>query len=166
MSALNAIRNHPLHLALALVLAFGAWVAYDVSAGLRRSNQARLDPPPVDAPSVVELQPPPFFDNTNGVAQARDGARPGVVTADLIPKLQLGMARVAVEELIGQPPAGLVHPVTMVDGKFIYRASYLANLDSGPPMSAPAPRSIIALEFDAGRPGHPLLKVHVPDPMS
>jgi hypothetical protein len=151
MNALNAIRNHPLHMALALAMAFGVWVAYDASSP--RST------PPHDNPIIAEVSmaAPPVVEPAK---------HPGIVTADLIPKLQPGMARVAVEELIGQPPAGLVHPVAMVDGKFIYRASYLANLDSGPPMSAPAPRSIIALEYDAGRPGHPLLKVHIPDPMS
>ena len=166
MSVLNTIRNHPLRLALLLVLAFGAWVAYDSSSSKPYRQTEPFDTLPAEPPGVVVSMPASKLYFQQNAGQARDGSRPGVVTADLIPRLQPGMARVAVEELIGQPPASLVHPVSVVDGKFIYRATYLANLDSGPPMSAPAARSIIALEYDAGRPGHPLLKVHIPDPMS
>jgi hypothetical protein len=158
MSILNAIRNHPLHLALALVVGFAAWVAHDAYPDVRKYEPGDGPPPPNF--TAVSVQPSDQMLNV----QPRDPSKPGVVTADLIPRLVPGMARVAVEELIGQPPASLVHPVAMVDGKFIYRASYLANLDAK--SAAPAARSIIALEYDAGVPGHPLLRVHIPDPMS
>jgi hypothetical protein len=160
MTLLNVLRNHPVALAGVLLAAFAAWVAAD-SAG-RPAPVSDLQAPPVDTPRVVELQPPSPDDFRITLAP-----RPGVVTADLITRLHPGMARAAVEELIGHPPAALVHPVAVVDGRFIYRASYLANLESGFDRNAsPAARSLIAIEFDAGSPGHPLLKVHIPDPMS
>jgi len=163
MTSLNGIRNHPLALAGVLLAAFGAWVAFD-AAGRPRHGDGPLDAPQVGMPSVAELKPPVMNDAFQ--SPVRDPYRPGVVTADLIPRLHPGMARAAVEELIGVPPASLVHPVAVVDGKFIYRASYLANLDSsGDRAISPVPRSLIAIEFDAGSPGHPLLKVHI-DPMS
>lgn len=162
MNLLTAIRNHPLSLAAGLLLAFGGWVAFD-AAGRSRAPDEPLNAPPVNVPSAMALKPP-HLDDTVQIAPARDPFRPGVVTADLIPRLQPGMARAAVEELIGVPPAALVHPVSIVDGKFIYRASYLANLESGADQFSPVPRSIIAIEFDAGSPGHPLLKV-LTDPM-
>lgn len=159
MKLLNVVRNHPVALAGVLLAAFAVWVALD-SAG-RASPSEEVPAPPVDIPTVAELKPPALND---GPALS---SRPGVVTADQISRLHPGMARTAVEELIGLPPAGLVHPVSLVNGKFIYRASYLANLDSSFDRNAfPAPRSLIAIEFDAGAPGHPMLKVHIPDPMS
>ncbi|MFO0805620.1 MAG: hypothetical protein U0791_21165 [Gemmataceae bacterium] len=155
MTLLNVLRNHPVALAGVLFAAFAAWVASDFA------GRAVPPAPPADALQVVEIQAPPS-DDLQLPAQ-----RPGVVTADLLTRLQPGMARAAVEQLIGLPPAGLVHPVAVVDGRFVYRASYLANLESGFGRNAsPAARSLIAIEFDAGSPGHPLLKVHVPDPMS
>lgn len=159
MPVLNAVRNHPLRLVLSLLLAFGAWVAYDASSGPRCSNEP-LDAPPVDTPRVAELPIPQMNDHSNS-AQARDNPHSVVVTADLR-HLQPGMPRIEIEKLIGPPHEGLVYPVAMVDGKFIYRASYSANLGSSSPASAPVARTVISLEFDAGRPGHPLLAIQLP----
>ena len=102
MTLLNVIRNHPVALATVLLGAFGAWVAID-SSGRSKPPTEDLDAPPVNAPMVAELKPPA----NDGIQFSRDPSRPGVVTADLIPQLQVGMARAAVEELIGLPPAGL-----------------------------------------------------------
>jgi len=164
MKPMQFLRNHPLLLAVIVVIAFGSWLVYD---GL---------PPPATPPDgasplrVAEVSLRVLPEDPLAGTRLRDPSRPGVVTADLITRLHPGMTRVDVEELIGLPPAGLVQPVSSVDGKLIYRASYLANLeprrDSVPAGASPSPRSIIALEYDAGRPGHPLVKVHIPDPMS
>lgn len=163
MNLVNTVRNHPLRLAVGLALAFASWVAYDASNGVRVPQNTPVGPP-LDVPHVAELKPP-MMQDASQVASTRAPFHPGVVTADQLPRLQLGMARAAVEELIGRPSAGLVHPVAVVEGKFVYRASYLANLDSGADPTAP-PRSMIGLDYDAGRPGHPLLRIHIPDPMS
>jgi hypothetical protein len=164
MALVQWIRNHPLALAGVLVAAFGVWLAAD-------ATREETPQPPFQPPEVFTTSRALPADPTK-TQRTRDLLRPGVVTADLIPRLHPGMARVEVEELIGPPPAGLVQPVANVDGKLIYRASYFANLDakpdapSGSATPAPTPRSVIAIEFDASRPGHPLLKVHLPDPMS
>ena len=66
----------------------------------------------------------------------------------------------------------MIHPVRNVGGRLTYRASYPANLDqprTAPPgevFPAPIPKSMIGLEFDLTTPGHPLVKVYIPDPMS
>jgi len=167
MKLLRFVQNHPIVLGSILLLGFGAWLSYDA---LRQREPAAIPLPPEnsqpDAHRFVQKRLP------EPLVPFRDPSRPSVVTADLITQLQPGMTRVEVEELIGLPPAQLVHPVSKVDGRLTYRASYLANLEPprGQPAGAapliPAARSMIALEYDATRPGHPLLKVYVPDPMS
>lgn len=166
MKALQFIRNHPIILGSVLAAAFATWIAFDSS-----SEPQTFTPLPTGLPQQSSVTGPRILpEDPTGIAQrTRDPLRPGVVTAELIMRLHPGMPRVDVEELIGLPPAGLVQPVASIDGKLTYRASYLANLDSmreSQPGAAPVPRSIIAIEFDASRPGHPLVKVHIPDPMS
>lgn len=169
MNVLPFIRNHPMVLGGVLAAGFATWLVVDAFP----SQPAEVEPfsgelVTVHSPNVAD----PSTGDPAGLAQ-RNGnpVRPGVVTADQIARLHPGMSRVEVEELIGLPPAGLVQAVASADGRMTYRASYLANLDSlhetqmGSGNSA-VPRSIIAIEFDASRPGHPLVKVHIPDPMS
>jgi len=161
MKGLSLLRDHPLILAGVL---FAAWFAYDATSTPPEVHNGGPESVPggkrLAEPTVAVLEEPVFG------TVARDPFKPGVVTQEQISRLTPGMARVEVEGVIGVPPAGLVHPVSNVDGRFVYRASYLANLDPRREASIPAPRSIIAIEFDASRPGHPLVKVHIPDPMS
>jgi hypothetical protein len=165
MKALHILRNHPVILGSILLVAFAGWLAHDAMP----REQASL---PSDEPQPRLVQVPKRLPQPPFPLPLRDPSRPSVVTPDMITQLQPGMARVEVEELIGLPPAGLVHPVSNVEGRLTYRASYLANLEPSralPPGAAPlnpAPRSLIGLEYDASRTGHPLLKVHIPDPMS
>ena len=88
------------------------------------------------------------------------------------------MTRVEIEELIGPPSVDHVQAVTISDGQMRYRTAYEID-DLGPPMTVrpfashrrsrtPAPqtpRSMIALEFDASQPGHPLIEIVYPDPL-
>ncbi|HEY3789114.1 MAG TPA: hypothetical protein VGL71_09675 [Urbifossiella sp.] len=170
MKPLRFLRDYPMAIAVVLVLGFAAWLAYDAC------KPPNYSPPPLAiGPNTTQVHSPrPLPENPAlKLARSPDPSRPGLVTADLITRLHPGMARVEVEELIGTPPAELVHPVANVNGRFTYRASYLANLEKshttpgpGAISAAPPPRSMIGVEYDASRPGHPLVKVHIPDPMS
>jgi len=166
MRLIRAVRNRPALLLAAAAVGFGAWVVWD--AVTPRREEAALRPGGlggVEGLNPVDLLGPPV----PGPRQVRNLPRPGVVTADLIPRLQPGMSRTAVEDLIGPPPDDQLQPVQNVDGRLTYRASYPANLGPVMPLppgtTAPGPMTI-GLEFDATRPGHPLVKVHIPDPMS
>ncbi|MBY0458609.1 MAG: hypothetical protein K2V38_14815, partial [Gemmataceae bacterium] len=72
-----------------------------------------------------------------------------------------------------------IAPVQVTEGGLTYRVAYEA--DFGPPPTvrpvqpltkgtdkgARAPAvPLITLEFDATRPGHPLVRVHIPQPLS
>lgn len=167
MKALQFVRNHPIVLGSVLAGLFACWVAFEDTGAPQN-----FTPLPTGLPQQSSVSGPRVLpEDPTGTSRSRDPFRPGVVTAELITRLHPGMTRVDVEELIGLPPAGLVQPVSSADGKLTYRASYLANLDSlreSQPQNPgnPVPRSIIAIEFDASRPGHPLVKIHIPDPMS
>jgi hypothetical protein len=97
--------------------------------------------------------------------QPLDLREPGVITAEVVSRLQPGMPRAEVEGIVGLPPADLVQPITANNGRFTYTTSYLANLEpTAHPLVGPRPipRTLIGLEFDATRPGHPLVKIHLP----
>lgn len=158
MQALQFLRRSPLTLLAVLLVAFGVWVASDL----------RTDPPPPTVPPSVsrEFPAPPEPED-----RVPSWTEPQVVTQDMVARLQPGMPRAEVEAVIGRPPATLVQPVTEVDGRFVYRTTYLANLDELPPATIrdisrkptfrPAVvKTVIALDFDASQPGHPLIRVH------
>jgi hypothetical protein len=157
----HVLRNNPLVLLGVVVLGLGSWFVAD-AVGLFQPDPLEPIPLPQQGPVAVQAAAPPV---------ATDETPPGVVTAEVVPHLQPGMSRASVEEIIGVPPADLVHPVAEVEGRFTYRATYLANLDppepntvrpvAGRPVIRPIPKSLISLEFDASAPGHPLLRVHV-----
>ena len=161
MRFVHAVRNRPVLLLAVAVAGFGGWVVWDAVTP-RQKNDLLLPDVGVGVDRAPEVSGPGMF-------PARRLPRPGVVTADLIPRLQPGMTRTAVENLIGPPPDDQLQPVTNVEGRLTYRASYPANLGPAvplPPGKAAPGRVTIGLEFDATRPGHPLVKVHIPDPMS
>jgi hypothetical protein len=91
------------------------------------------------------------------------------------------MSRIEVEGLIGPPTADQVLPLMVADGRVTYQTAYPVDLDPTPlrtirpfgrrlpPVTAlddEDPRAnLIALEFDASLPGHPLVTVHYLDPL-
>jgi hypothetical protein len=81
--------------------------------------------------------------------------------------LKTGMSRTEVEWLVGAPLAPNIHPATQVDGSITYRTSYEADLNLlVRPDSLPSGTSTrVDLEYDATKPGHPLLAVYYPDPL-
>src|SRR5438067_10234043 len=105
---LQFIRNHPVALAVALGLGFAAWLAADA---VRLPSASGPSIPSADGLEIRAQRLLPT-DPNDSFFRSRHSSHPGVVTSDLLPRLQPGMARVEVEELIGTPPAQLVHPVS------------------------------------------------------
>lgn len=164
------LRDNPLLLFGVVAIAFGAWVLGDRLVPKKNAQQVGIQySPPIAHHSQVTT----FEADTSTTESVRS---PGLVTPELVPQLRPGMSRSEVEALIGPPPADLVTPVVESNGRMTYHASYLANLDAPAPKpenfsrrSVPAPqpvaKSVISLEFDATRPGHPLVRVQYADPL-
>lgn len=98
------------------------------------------------------------------------------IPSEVLPRLKAGMTRVEIEEILGPPAASSLQPVSLADGRTTYQTAYeLADPD--PPATVrpirrvPTPRdpvqpkSVVALEFDASKPGHPLINVLYLDPL-
>jgi hypothetical protein len=170
MRLLRAIRENPRTVLGVAVAVLISWIVADLSKA-----KGPL-PPPNSALRGAELpelvQPIP--------AQALMPTAHGTlaVSVAVLPKLRPGMTRVEVEDLLGPPTADRVEPVTIANGRMRYRTTYeLDDLD--PPMTIRPiqfgarilpppprhPRSLVALEFDASQPGHPLVEVLYPDPL-
>ncbi|MCI0700409.1 MAG: hypothetical protein L0241_04950 [Planctomycetia bacterium] len=181
MRPLRFIRSHPVLVLGVLVAAFAGWVWIDVF----REKEPRLVGGPeggnpnldVDVPTFegeVVLEPAP----QRRVLPPNEGEKPNPQrTARVLPKLKPGMTRTEVEGLVGVPAPQDIHPVRVSNGKVTYLASYDADLAPiqtvrpirpTHPMGQPTPpatRTFVTLEFDATKPGHPLIEVHYPDPL-
>lgn len=168
MRPLSFVRRNPLLVLGAFVVAFAVWVLSD-STGPRESVAPAA---PVDVPGDVQRQrfiPLPVEDGGEPVRVTPQG------TAQALPKLKPGMTRTEVEGLVGAPVAGNIYPATVHDGRVTYHTQYEADL--APPATVrpigrtrplpqpAAPRALVTLEFDATKPGHPLVGIHYPDPL-
>ena len=100
------------------------------------------------------------------------------VTVGMLPKLKPGMTRIEVEQLLGPPAADQLQPVTQTNGSPTYCTAY-ELIDSEIPMTirpiqpktaripdrSAETKTHVTLEYDASKPGHPLIEVHYPDPL-
>jgi len=173
MRPLRFIRRHPIALLGAFVLAFGVWLWRD---SLPDGQPQAQDPGDVhlmavQAPPIRKLPLPPGVEDPEKAKPAPQG------TAEALTKLKPGMTRSEVEGLVGAPSPDRILPVTVADGRVTYQTAYEA--DFGPaatvrpitprphgPRAAPArERTLVTLEYDATKPGHPLLGIHSPDPL-
>ena len=158
-------RDHPVALFAVVAAAFGTWVAADL---LRPPAQPPA-PPPAEEVGQLTVVGPEFLPPTRTVT---------VVPRTKLPQLRPGMSRVEVEDLLGTPLPEQLSPITVQDGRVTYQTTYPVDLDPVPlntvrefshPPRPPAPRTvpttILTLEFDASRPGHPLLRYQYPDPL-
>src|SRR5688572_15652019 len=109
MAVLDPIRRNPVALFAVAVAGIGAWIVAEFLA----------PPPPLTERPLIAGGPQAAF--TEG-PPLPIGMPPAALT--VLPKLRPGMSRVEVEGLLGSPPADAVHPVTVSDGQFRYRASY------------------------------------------
>jgi hypothetical protein len=178
MRLLRFVRQHPIALLGVFVVAFVVWLWRDsfpdhqdqANPGDLRIVKAEV-PLRRTLPALPEdEQPPPV---------PPQGTPQGKVQA--LSRLKPGMTRVEVEGLVGAPQATDIHPATIADGRVTYHTSYEADLEPPPtvrpirplphnpktrdPMAQPNTRTLVTLEFDATKPGHPLLGVHYPDPL-
>lgn len=150
MRATALLRNHPVALFGLVVAGLVAWVAADAPG-----------PPawalPADAPGSVPPGPWALTgarpdDLTPGARRTPD---PGAVDPSLFDRLLPGMTRRDVEILLGVPSADRVAPIT--PDRLTYRTTYPVH-----PCQSAGQCPPVALEYDASRPGHPLVKVHRP----
>jgi hypothetical protein len=173
MRVIPFVRRHPIAVLSLFALAFIVWVWRDMVPG------------PAPAPQLTQVEvptlpPPPF-------PQKRlfpvDGERPNPPpqgTVQAISKLKPGMTRTEVEGLVGIPAPQDIHPATIIDGRVTYHTTYEADLEPPPTVRPirrfprpppsdldqhPKARTLVVLEFDATKPGHPLIDVHYPDPL-
>ena len=170
MRLLRFVCRHPIALLGVFAAAFVVWLWRDT---LPVEPQVMV----VDGTHRPALQrrpipgPPSFEDAGPAKPTPQD-------TAQVLSKLKPGMTRAEVEELVGLPAAGDIHPATVADGKVTYHTSYEADLGPAPtvrpariprprvqPGEANPPRTLVTLEYDASKPGHPLLGIHYPDPL-
>lgn len=168
----RGIRNYPGLLLTLAGLGLAAWVAHDLltpAAGPRPQLLPEVLHGPVNADvgdvaapieELVARRPPP--------------------SAAVLPRLKPGMRRVEVETLLGPPEADDLTPVSTADGRTTYRMAYefadpdpvvtVRPIHAGRPRVIPSAdvklvKSFVALEFDATRPGHPLVAIHYLDPL-
>jgi hypothetical protein len=167
MRLLRPIRENPLIVLGVAVVVLIAWIAIDLSKGPLAPAHTSLGQ--TDFVELALPLPP------QALMLPAPGAAP--VSVAVLPKLRPGMTRAEVEDLLGPPTADRVEPVTIQNGRMRYRTTYELD-DPGVPMtvrpiqfrarilpSPRAPRSLVALEFDASQPGHPLIEVLDPDPL-
>lgn len=174
MRLLRTVRQNPIAILYLAVIGMITWVAVDLAepgkprkeAAVPQLAEVEAGPSLVfpavvaalDRPLIRKLPPPPH-----------------ALLADLLPKLRPGMSRAEVEILIGAPASDRV---TAVDDRLTYRTAYeLAETETPmtirpirPGARVPAPTlaadpALVALEFDASRPGHPLLEILFLDPL-
>jgi hypothetical protein len=159
------LRLRPIVVLVGGVCAFAAWLWYE---SVYPNNK-----PVVTNNGFVphkRLLPPPVADTP-------------VLAPTVLPKLRPGMPRTEVEDLLGAPAPTDIHPATVAGGRVTYFTAYetdlapvptvrstrpIASMGRQPPSdknAARPPRTLVTLEFDATKPGHPLVGVHYPDPL-
>ena len=171
MRLLRLVRRHPIALLGVFAAAFVVWLWRD---SLPVNPQVMT----VEGPPRPPLQPRPFPAPPN-FDELEAGKPTPQDTAQVLSKLKPGMTRAEVEGLVGLPADGDIHPATVADGRVTYHTSYEADLGPAPtvrptriprPRTQPGepnstPRTLVTLEYDASKPGHPLLGIHYPDPL-
>jgi hypothetical protein len=177
MRVLSRIRDNPLVLLTVAVIALVAWVAIDLTTTAPKKQP--VDPAAASDDAAdhdlnrLTLRVPPAPIPVDAVVAITDTP---TVPLTVLPKLKPGMSRVQVETLIGLPVAERIQPVTASEGRLTYRTAYDLG-EADPPMTIrpirPPPRipqpgqppALIALEYDASQPGHPLVEVLYSDPL-
>jgi hypothetical protein len=168
MRLLHWFRDRPVVLLVVVVAGLGAWIVSDLTLSRQTPSSG---PPP---------QFPPFSlaaDQATMTLPDRSPVRVvSAVPRDKIPHLKPGMSRVAVEDLLGAPHPEQLGPIRVEqDGIATYQTVYTIDLDPLPqntikprllpprPLGQTTTEPVLTLIFDASRPGHPLLRVKLPD---
>jgi hypothetical protein len=144
-------RDYPVVVLCVVTLAFLVWLWRDaVAAPLPTLGAAEPAPVLAVLTEPMHVAPPPVI---------RPAPRE---VAQVLSQLKTGMTRAEVEVLVGVPEANDIQPATVSGGRVTYRTCYEAELEPAP--AAPKGRTLVTLEFDASKPGHPLLGIHYPNP--
>lgn len=173
MRLIRSVYRNPVAVFGLFVLAFGGWVLVD---SFRKPEPKFVEVNPYDY-QLIGIEAPPL----NGLPPRPEEkpCAPPQATAEAIRKLKPGMTRTEVEVLVGAPAANDIHPASVNDGRVTYHTTYETDQDLDPPATVrpihtprpaakdPNPRgkAIVKLEFDATKPGHPLVSVQFPVPM-
>ena len=173
MWLIRSVLQHPIAVLACFAVAFVIWLWRDSlpigepanhnSSVAQRGTAENMSEGPVRPPPPIPLGFPgkKWKTTQNG-------------SAELIAKLKPGMTRAEVDGLVGIPAPEDISPVTVVDGKMTYQTTYDADLGAPSTIrpiqstgsgSAQKARTLITLEFDATKPGHPLLSVTFPKPL-
>ncbi len=179
MRPLHCVRRHALAVLGLVVLAFVVWVWQTAF----RTDEPRIAGPQPNELSLANM-PQAMTDDQipDNVTVPLDRDKRGKPnpreTAQELPKLKPGMTRVEVEGLVGIPAPQDTHPATVSGARVTYRTSYEADLELPttirpfrhfrPPVHHDpkrGDRTLVTLEYDATKTGHPLLGVHYPDPL-
>ena len=175
MRLIRFTRRHPIALLTVIAVAFVTWIWWDA---LPKREADQTDEARAPAPTRRPLPRPEALETVDLSLSPDAGPR--------LAKLKPGMPRAEVEKLVGPPAAHNVSPATVVDGRVTYHTAYEADFGpaptvrpihpgprlptpAGPAAPAvarePAGRMLVTLEFDATKPGHPLVEVHYADPL-
>lgn len=127
-------------------VAFGVWVW--------RSASREVAPPNVNLPAGGRK--PSLKAQLAEDEEVTDTAQ----TARSLSDLQPGMPRTAVEQFLGNPPQS-TQPAAVRNERVTYCVTYQVTL--APAGRAPT-RTSVTVEFDATKPGHPLIGVRGPVP--
>jgi hypothetical protein len=169
MQALQRIRNNPIVVLGVLIVALFVWITMDLlsppsppQVAISRGDgtvkkKAKFVPVPSEDIPPVHSTP---------------------VELGMLPKLKPGMTRTEVEQLIGPPEPDQIQPVTQTNGSLTYCTAYelvgsqplmtirpIQPKASRIPNKPAEPKSHVTLEYDASKPGHPLIEVHFSDPL-
>jgi hypothetical protein len=167
MRILHTLRRNPVAALLIVVAGIGGWLA----AGLRKTPT----PPQLTQQLTPRPPLPPIGEYLAGLNHPVTERH--IASMSNLPKLKLGMTRVEVEDVIGPPAADSLRPITVTDGRATYQTAYdLAEPDlpstvrpiKARPRILPRPatsQALVALVFDASKPGHPLLEIRYLDPL-
>ncbi len=176
MQMLRYLRRHPLLVLGAIAVAFVGWLWRDA---VTESLRGPLEPE-VAHFEIVGVPPDHQRPTLTLDTDERPQPNPNEKAQSLF-RLKPGMTRAEVEGLVGAPTADHIHPVTVLDGQVTYSTSYEADLGPAPtvrpirphhrlPIPAAQPRqatgpTVVTLQFDATKPGHPLMGIFYPDPL-
>ncbi len=173
MWLIRSVFQHPIAVLACFAVAFVVWLWRDsLPIGESTDPDASVaQGPAAEHPSEGPVRPPPpipqgFPSKQWKIAQSN--------STNLLAKLKPGMTRAEVDGLVGIPAPEDISPVTVADGKVTYQTTYDADLgvpSTIRPLQSPKsgaaqkPRMLVTLEFDATKPGHPLLSVTFPKPL-
>jgi hypothetical protein len=166
MKTLHGIRNYPIVVLTVMAAALFTWIFVE-SGSPTKTNPDTVKPVPDSKLRKLELHPqqPP---------RLQFEVRPA--TVELLSKVKPGMPRVEVERLIGPPNPEQIQAVTETNGRLTYRTAYELEEAKLPmtirptqqkstrtPKNTIESKSQLTFEYDATKPGHPLIEVHFPD---